>query len=111
MTAAGPVLRWAALRLLVPLALCSGSAAKADQVARFPQSYIEQNRGRASFRIPEVYELSNIILAMSDYGQNQQWVVFKNSAYYQAVEAHFRPFRSHPVFAALNLTSPASSPL
>ena len=36
----------------------------------------------AEIEIPEVYELSNIILALTDYGIEDEWEVQKKTDYY-----------------------------
>jgi hypothetical protein len=51
--------------------------------------------------IPEVYELANVILALTDYQQLAPHTVLR-SAYLDEVIAHFGPHRSHPVVTRLN---------
>ena len=50
----------------------------------------------------EAYELANIILALTPYGQQDQWEVAKNSRYYREVQAHFAPHAQHPLLAQVN---------
>ncbi|MFT6922029.1 MAG: hypothetical protein ACJA1C_001027 [Crocinitomicaceae bacterium] len=50
----------------------------------------------------EVYELANIIIAVSPYGQADPNEVNKESSYYLEVLKHFKEFENHPVFAKVN---------
>jgi hypothetical protein len=52
--------------------------------------------------IPETYELSNIILALTDYGKADQWEVQKNSNYYNEVMKFFEPVKNHPLLKKVN---------
>ncbi|WP_133145909.1 hypothetical protein [Myroides marinus] len=53
-------------------------------------------------KIPETYELSNIILALTKYGIEDKWEVQKNTAYYQDVLKHFNPVKNHPLLDCVN---------
>ena len=50
----------------------------------------------------ESYELANIILALTPYGQQDQWEVAKNSRYYREVRAYFAPYAQHPLLTQVN---------
>jgi hypothetical protein len=50
----------------------------------------------------ETYELANIILALTPYGQQDPWEVAKNSRYYREVQAQFAPYAQHPLLAQVN---------
>jgi len=52
--------------------------------------------------IPEQYELSNIILALTEYGQADKWEVQKNSTYYKEVMEYFKPVLDHPLLDSVN---------
>lgn len=52
--------------------------------------------------IPETYELSNIILALTEYGKADQWEVNKSSTYYNEVLKFFEPVKNHPVLKKAN---------
>ena len=52
--------------------------------------------------IPESYELSNIILALTDYGKADEWEVQKKTAYYKEVMAFFEPVKDHPLLKKVN---------
>ncbi|MEM1323750.1 MAG: DUF4932 domain-containing protein [Bacteroidota bacterium] len=46
---------------------------------------------------PEVYELANIILALTDYGKTDKWEVRKDFPYYEEVMEYFAPVEDHPL--------------
>ncbi len=52
--------------------------------------------------IPESYELSNIILALTEYGRTDEWEVQKNTAYYKEVIKYFEPVKNHPLLQKVN---------
>lgn len=50
----------------------------------------------------ETYELANIILALTEYGQQDPGEVAKHSRYYQQVRTHFAAYAQHPLLAKVN---------
>lgn len=52
--------------------------------------------------VPETYELSNIILALTQYGKSDPWEVQKNTDYYKMVLAFFEPVKNHPLLDSVN---------
>jgi hypothetical protein len=52
--------------------------------------------------LPETYELSNIILALTNYGQADNYEVLKSTTYYQEVIAFFEPAKNHPLLTNVN---------
>jgi hypothetical protein len=50
----------------------------------------------------ETYELANIILALTPYGQQDPSEVAKNSHYYQEVRTQFAPYAQHPLLVQVN---------
>lgn len=54
--------------------------------------------------IPETYELSNIILALTDYGRTDEWEVQKHTAYYNEVIKYFEPVKAHPLLQKVNFS-------
>ncbi len=52
--------------------------------------------------IPETYELSNIILALTDYGMTDEWEVQKHTAYYNDVIKYFEPVKAHSLLQKVN---------
>lgn len=55
---------------------------------------------------PETYALSNIVLALTPYGQNDPWQVRKDFPYYDTMMAHFAPFSNHPLIDTVNYSRP-----
>ncbi|MGN6294544.1 MAG: DUF4932 domain-containing protein [Chitinophagaceae bacterium] len=52
--------------------------------------------------VPETYELSNIILALTDYGREDEWEVQKRTDYYNDVVRYFEPVKAHPLLQKVN---------
>ena len=52
--------------------------------------------------ITEGYELSNIILALTQYGRTDKWDVQKVPPYYDAVLKYFEPVKNHPLLDSVN---------
>ena len=65
--------------------------------AKFDAAYQAAHRGRTVVEVPEVYELVNIAIAISPYGQNDRDMVYHDSPYYQAVQSHFAAHTGHPL--------------
>jgi len=53
-------------------------------------------------RFSEAYELANIVLALTPYGQSDPFEVYKNSRYYREVRAYFAPAMQHPLLQQAN---------
>jgi hypothetical protein len=64
--------------------------------ATYSSEYVEENRGKVIVEIPEVYELANVILAISDHGQ-RSFQVHREGDYYEKVMKHFGSFSSHQI--------------
>lgn len=52
--------------------------------------------------IPEVYELANIILALTDYGIEDPQEIHKGTDYYGEMRKYFAPFKDHPLLKKVN---------
>lgn len=63
---------------------------------------LQTNAQTAQIEIPETYELSNIILALTDYGIADDWEVQKETEYYQSVLTYFEPVKNHPLLDSVN---------
>ncbi|GAB3319013.1 hypothetical protein GCM10027299_11190 [Larkinella ripae] len=72
---------------------CSFSAHKLVKPATFTDAYKTENQGKTIVQIPEVYELINVLFALTNYGKTD--AIHKNTDYYRAVMAHFSPFGQH----------------
>lgn len=53
---------------------------------------------------PEVYELANIVLALTDYGMTDKWQVRKDFSYYNEMREYFAPFMKHPLLDSVNFS-------
>ncbi len=65
--------------------------------ANYSAEYIEENRGKALVEIPEMFELANIAIAISEEGLKHPYRVRKRGAYYEKVLEYFKPFKDHPL--------------
>jgi hypothetical protein len=70
--------------------------------ASFSRAYIERNRGKTQFEIPEVFELANVIWILSPSGQRAK-NLYKEGVYYDKVRSYFTPFVNHPIFKSLDV--------
>ena len=66
--------------------------------AIYSSEYVEENRGKVIVEIPEVYELANVIIAISEHGQ-RSFQVHREGDYYERVMKHFGPNSSHRIVA------------
>lgn len=69
--------------------------------SNFSQEYIQHNEGKISYEVPEVYELSNIVWALSPSGKRASDLQ-TNTDYYKKVEHYFKPYLDHPIFKKLD---------
>lgn len=61
----------------------------------FPQDEIQ-------IESTETYELSNVILALTPYGQEDEYEVQKGTGYYKEVMEYFKPYMNHPLLSKVN---------
>ena len=54
----------------------------------------------------ESYELSNIILALTQYGRTDKWDVQKVPPYYDEILKYFEPVKNHPLLDSVNYSRP-----
>ncbi len=72
---------------------------KPIKAATFTDAYKRANAGKTIIEIPEVYELVNVIFALTEYGKTP--AIEKDSSYYPAMMRHFAPYRNHPAVETL----------
>jgi len=72
--------------------------------ASFIQEHTGQIQGEVNVSVPEVYELANIIIPITDYRIEDQFRVYKDGAYYQEVIEYFDPYRDHPLISKFNFS-------
>lgn len=60
------------------------------------------SQDKVKVEMTESYELSNIILALTQYGRTDKWDVQKVSPYYDEVLKYFEPIKNHPLLDSVN---------
>ena len=60
------------------------------------------SQDNVKIEVTESYELSNIILALTQYGRTDPWDVQKVSPYYDEILKYFEPVKSHPLLDSVN---------
>jgi hypothetical protein len=70
--------------------------------ARFSQAYQNEHRGRTVVLVPEVYELVNIAIALTDFAAENQGLVVTDTEYHARVMERFASVRAHPFVQALD---------
>lgn len=75
-----------------------------EKEASYTKEYVEKNTNRVIVEIPEVYELANIAIAITNYGLNNPNRVIKEGEYYQQVLEHFLPFKNHPLISMIEFS-------
>mgnify|MGYP001016445473 CR=1 FL=1 len=73
--------------------LCTSCGNPLAPKAHFSPEYQQLNRQKATIEMPETYELSAILVALTGYRN----VLNDKDPYVQAVKAHFSPFKEHPM--------------
>ncbi|NAS30492.1 DUF4932 domain-containing protein [Flavobacteriaceae bacterium R38] len=68
----------------------------------FSDDYIEANQGKFIIEIPEVHELVNIMVAISEIGQLDGNMVDLTTAYHKEVLDYFLPYKDHPAMKKIN---------
>ncbi len=70
---------------------------KSVVVTSFDEAFKKKNNGKINIEIPEVYELMNVLIALTPTGISDKSLVYQESNYYQEVQAYFKPYQSHTV--------------
>lgn len=63
----------------------------------FPEDYKLSNKGKIRIETPMVYELLNIVIALSDMDKDYSSLSYKQTPYYESVIDHFAAFKDHPI--------------
>ena len=64
--------------------------------ASFSKEYKRAHQGKTFVEVPEVYELVNVVYALTPTGKTDPNIVRRNSPYYDEVIAHFGKFEQEP---------------
>ena len=75
---------------------------KGSDNVHFSDEYIEKNKGKVQVEIPEVHELINIMIAISEVGRVDSNMINNRSTYHKEVLAHFLPFSNHSAIEIIN---------
>lgn len=70
--------------------------------AEYSNHYIEQHKGKVTAQIPEVYELTNIVLALADKFHQTTFGAYSEGDYYRQMMKWFAPFKDHMLFEKIN---------
>ncbi|NER12084.1 DUF4932 domain-containing protein [Leptobacterium flavescens] len=70
--------------------------------ANFSDAYIEENQGKFKVEVPEVHELVNIMVAISEIGQVDANMTDLSTEYHQEVLDHFLPYKDHAAMDTIN---------
>ncbi|TLV01517.1 DUF4932 domain-containing protein [Dyadobacter luticola] len=70
--------------------------------AVFPQAYQKAHREKTFVEIPRVYELMNVVMALTAEGKKDNGMIRKSEPYYAEVMKWFEPFSKEPVVAEVN---------
>jgi hypothetical protein len=70
-----------------------------------PTAALPDDRDPTRIRVvvPEAFELANIIMALTDYGQRDRTLIYKNTEYYQRVLNRFGAYRDRPFMRRMQL--------
>lgn len=64
------------------------------------------SQDNVKIEMTESYELSNIILALTQYGRTDKWDVQKVPPYYDEILKYFEPVKNHPLLDSVNYSRP-----
>ena len=68
----------------------------------FSKDYIKENEGKYKVAIPEVHELANIMVAISNVGQIDENMVDMTTDYHKEVIDYFLKYKKHPAIDTIN---------
>jgi hypothetical protein len=68
----------------------------------FVQAKSENHQIKVEY--PEVYELANIVLSLTNYAIIDPYEIQKESKYYEEVIKHFKLFKNHPLLDSINFS-------
>ncbi len=70
--------------------------------ATFNNAYREAHKSKVRIEVPDVYELVNIAITLSDYAKRNPGAIAQ-SPYADEVRSHFTPWADHPFIQAVNM--------
>lgn len=72
---------------------CHFSSHKLVKAATFSDAYKKDNEGKSIVEIPEVYELMNVVFALTEYGKTD--AIYKETPYYREMMTYFSAHKNH----------------
>lgn len=81
---------------------CVLTVAEEQQHAHFTEAYQQSHQGKTSIEIPKVYELINIIYALTSTGKTDSDIVDKDTPYYDEVLAYFKKYDQESVISVFD---------
>ncbi|WP_245859516.1 DUF4932 domain-containing protein [Spirosoma aerolatum] len=72
---------------------CHFSSHPFVKAAVFTDAYKKANQGKTIIDVPEVYELINVVFALTEYGKTE--AIYKGTDYYSAVMTQFTPYKTN----------------
>ncbi len=67
---------------------------------QFSDAYVAENRGKARYETPEVYELMHVVIALTPTGR-RDCLLERNTPYHRTVMTQFDTYRNHPLVAEM----------
>lgn len=114
-----PVIRWSPMKTTATASIatvalfCAFMQTKAGasetiaggpaDVRQAPEEYPQKREAVVAIEIPEIFELANVAIAISDEGLKHPNRVHKLGPYYDRVLMHFLPFKAHPLILESDL--------
>jgi len=66
------------------------------QRAQFPTDYQRAHRGKTTVEVPPMYELLNVVFALTEKGREKNSLINRDTDYYREVMTRFEPYRNDP---------------
>lgn len=73
-----------------------------DEPAVFTKQYVQTHTGKTFVEIPEVYELINVVFALTEAGRKSPDLINKQTPYYQELLRYFEPYRSERIVSVMD---------
>ena len=70
--------------------------------ANYSNKFQSKKKGRIDFSVPELYELVNVVVALTNKGIEDKERVNKNTEYYKSVIGNFSSYRDHDIVERFN---------
>ena len=91
---------------MLPWTVAVACASATGPMVELPE---DRDTTRVRVLIPEAFELANIVMSLTNYGQQNNALIYKSTEYYQRVQSHFGPLRNGDAMRRMQLS--ASDPI